>query len=231
LPIQPLEVSEQSEQPLPSSCSSQPVDSSSLQSSLSSSLQVQFYSYLQKMTGQPDKRPPPMNPPHHVLVSSTLAFCGILLIAGIDYWFLSRTFTVEDSDVAMLTGAQAATAVLLYEAFQSPLAQPRNVIGSFLISSFVGVSTRMLLCDVLNVKIWIAGAVAVSLSVFFMNLTCTLHPPGGACALIAVIGSEAIKALGYAYVLTSVCAALAMVILAVLGNNLIYDRRYPLYWY
>ena len=37
-----------------------------------------------------------------------------------------------------------------------------------------------------------------------MQLTQTLHPPGGATALIAVIGGPAIHELGYLYVLSPV---------------------------
>jgi CBS-domain-containing membrane protein len=64
-----------------------------------------------------------------------------------------------------------------------------------------------------------------------MDITKTVHPPGGACAMIAVIGSPMIHALGYAYVLTSGGAAFIMVAFAALGNNVLSMRQYPLYWY
>lgn len=55
---------------------------------------------------------------------------------------------------------------------------------------------------------WLAVAVAVSMSVAVMDVTRTLHPPGGAVALIAVIGSDKVKNLGYLFVLIPVSAAL-----------------------
>jgi CBS-domain-containing membrane protein len=120
--------------------------------------------------------------------------------------------------------------VLIYDASESPLAQPRNVIGGFFVSSFIGVSTRII-CGYIGIPTWITGALAVCFTIGAMNITKTVHPPGGACALTAVIGSPVIHALGFGYVLTSVGAAFIMVALAILGNNLFYTRQYPLYWY
>jgi CBS-domain-containing membrane protein len=75
---------------------------------------------------------------------------------------------------------------------------------------------------------WIAASLAVSLAIIGMQITKTLHPPGGATALIAVIGSEKIKALGYLYlvtpILTGVCVLL---VIALLVNNASTHRRYP----
>ena len=64
-----------------------------------------------------------------------------------------------------------------------------------------------------------------------MHLTKTLHPPGGATALIAVIGGPKIHNLGYVYVLIPVAAgAFIMLAVALLINNLAPTRRYPEYW-
>ena len=41
------------------------------------------------------------------------------------------------------------------------------------------------------------AAVAVSVAIAIMHLTRTLHPPGGATALIAVIGGDSVHQLGY----------------------------------
>ena len=37
---------------------------------------------------------------------------------------------------------------------------------------------------------WVAASVAVATAIAVMHATKTLHPPGGATALIAVIGSQ-----------------------------------------
>ncbi len=57
-----------------------------------------------------------------------------------------------------------------------------------------------------------------------------IHPPGGATALIAVIGGPSIHALGYAYVVTPVMInALTILAMAFAFNNLFRWRRYPAY--
>ena len=61
-----------------------------------------------------------------------------------------------------------------------------------------------------------------------MEVTKTLHPPGGATALIAVTSSAAIKKLGYWYLVSPVLSgALILLVVALLFNNLTKKRHYP----
>ena len=74
----------------------------------------------------------------------------------------------------------------------------------------------------------------MALSIVAMQITKTLHPPGGATALIANVGSAQLKALGYGYVLMPVLAGVVILLLvALVFNNLSPHRRYPLnkQWY
>lgn len=99
-----------------------------------------------KWRGISGKKPPRRTKLRDILISSVLAFTGIVLITIIDYFYLTETFTTQNEHsvhVRLLSGAYAATAVLVYEAYQSPLAQPRNVIGSFTVASIIGVSVRI----------------------------------------------------------------------------------------
>lgn len=144
-------------------------------------------------------------------------FLGIGIIA-----FLQTKFT--QSDNLFLIGSFGASSVLVYGAIQSPLAQPRNLIGGHVISAMLGVTIYRIFPDI----IWIAAPLAVALSIICMQITKTLHPPGGATALIAVIGSEKIKSLGYLFVLTPVLSgALILLIVALVFNNITADRKYP----
>lgn len=97
----------------------------------------------------------------------------------------------------LLIGSFGASAVLLFATPQSPLAQPRNVLGGHIISALVGVTIGFITGD----SIALGASLAVSSAIAMMYLTDTLHPPGGATALIAIIGGEGIRELGYAYVL------------------------------
>jgi CBS-domain-containing membrane protein len=64
-----------------------------------------------------------------------------------------------------------------------------------------------------------------------MHLTRTLHPPGGATALIAVIGGESVHRLGYFYVVMPVAlGAGVMLIVALFVNNIPKTRKYPEFW-
>jgi CBS-domain-containing membrane protein len=64
-----------------------------------------------------------------------------------------------------------------------------------------------------------------------MHLTRTLHPPGGATALIAVTGSEQIHALGDPFVLIPATPGpLLMLLVALPLNDLASGRRYPKFW-
>ncbi len=67
-----------------------------------------------------------------------------------------------------------------------------------------------------------ACATAVSLAIIAMHFTHTLHPPGGATALIAIIGGSKVHALGFLYVLCPVLAGVPiMLLVALLVNNLL----------
>jgi CBS-domain-containing membrane protein len=65
-----------------------------------------------------------------------------------------------------------------------------------------------------------------------MHATKTLHPPGGATALIAVIGGQKIHSLGYLYVVMPVGAGVTiMLLVALVINNLPRTRQYPEFWW
>lgn len=146
------------------------------------------------------------------------AFTGIGIIAFLQSYFLT------DTESVFLIGSFGASSVLIYGAIQSPLAQPRNLIGGHLISALIGVSIFQFLPNVL----WLTAPLAVALSIVIMQVTKTLHPPGGATALIAVIGSEKIKALGYLYVISPVLSGtLILLIVALVFNNISKNRKYP----
>jgi CBS-domain-containing membrane protein len=83
----------------------------------------------------------------------------------------------------------------------------------------------------LNIHMWMAAAIAVATAIAVMHATKTLHPPGGATALIAVIGSQKIHNLGYLYViLPAGLGAIIMLLVALLINNIPKSRRYPEFW-
>lgn len=146
------------------------------------------------------------------------AFVGIGTIAYYQTHFLTREENI------FLIGSFGASSVLVYGAIQSPLAQPRNLVGGHVISAIVGVIMFKVFPDIF----WLAASLSVAFSIVLMQVTKTLHPPGGATALIAVIGTEKIKALGFWYVISPVLSgSLILLLVALVFNNMTKNRVYP----
>ncbi|MGD9949635.1 MAG: HPP family protein [Desulfobulbus sp.] len=175
--------------------------------------------YWQKMKG--NGQSPPRVSFVEVCWSWIGSFIGISAVALLHYRLLDK------NGLLMLIGSFGASAVLIYGAIRSPLAQPRNLLGGHILSAFIGVTASQWLGG----QTWLAAAVAVSTSIALMHLTKTLHPPGGATALIAVIGGDSVHNLGYFYVLMpAALGAGVMLIVALLVNNIPKTRRYPEFW-
>src|SRR5512143_774227 len=175
--------------------------------------------YLSKMKGGAK------SPPGVGMSELIWSWVGSALGIGICGYLSSRYF--EPRDLSLLIGSFGASAVLVYGAIKSPLAQPRNLVGGHLVSGLVGVACL----QAFGGTLWIAAALGVSLAIVAMLATKTLHPPGGATALLAVIWGPKVHNLGYLYaVLPAASGALVLLVVALIVNNLCKDRRYPEYW-
>ncbi|MDH4231359.1 MAG: HPP family protein [Nitrospirota bacterium] len=175
--------------------------------------------YFKKMRGI-TKSPPAVNL-SEIIWSWCGAFLGIAAVALISYKVL------EGKGLTMIIGSFGASAVLIYGAIKSPLAQPRNLLGGHFFSAIIGVTSYQLF----QPQIWLASAFAVATAIAFMHATKTLHPPGGATALIAVIGGESVHKLGYLYaIIPTAVGASIMLAVALIVNNIPKTRRYPEFW-
>ncbi len=178
-----------------------------------------LFGYLSKMKGT--TKSPPLVSFSEIVWSWIGAFLGIGAVSHINYNI------IEDTDLVMVIGSFGASAVLIYGAIRSPLAQPRNLIGGHIVSAIIGVTCY----KVFPSQMWLASSLAVATAIAIMHVTKTLHPPGGATALIAVVGSAKIHSLGYLYVIIPTgIGAVIMLIVALLVNNIPKSRRYPDFW-
>lgn len=151
-------------------------------------------------------------------------FLGALV--GISLVGITQQSELLLTDKIFLVGSFGASAVLIYGATNSPLAQPRNFFGGHLISAFIGVTISFLLPQ--ENLLWFSAGLTVALSIVAMQMTQTVHPPGGATGLIAIIGSEKVKSLGYAYIFSPILVSLLiMFFVALIFNNIPKDRSYP----
>lgn len=141
------------------------------------------------------------------------ALVGILFTAALSRWLASPVSTA-----GWLLAPLGASAVLVFAAPASPLAQPWSVVGGNTVSALIGMLCAAWLPDPV-----LAAAVAVSLAIGVMFALRCLHPPGGAMALSAVLlhASHGQLAVDVALVnsVLLVCAGLAY--------NALTGRAYP----
>jgi len=176
--------------------------------------------FFEKMKGG-SQCPPAVNF-SEILWSWTGAFLGIAAVAVLHYNFFST------HDFVLIIGSFGASAVLIYGAVRSPLAQPRNLVGGHILSAVIGVASYKLFYPFP----WFASSFAVATAIAVMHATRTLHPPGGATALIAVIGSKEIHDLGFIYIFLPVgTGVIIMLLVALMVNNLAASRKYPEFWF
>ncbi|WAI81637.1 MULTISPECIES: HPP family protein [Achromobacter] len=115
-----------------------------------------------------------------------------------------------------------ASAVLLFAAPASPLAQPWSIMAGNLVSALIGV-----FCAQMIPVPGVAAAVAVALAIGAMFSLRCLHPPSGAVALTAVLGGPSVTALGYGFALWPVgLNSLILLCIAVAFNGAL-KRNYP----
>ena len=157
---------------------------------------------------------------HHEKIVSAVGGCiGIFLVFTVSNWLIGAEQAIY------IVPSMGASAVLLFAAPHSTLAQPWNVFGGHTVSAVVGV-----LCAQFIPMEGVAAAASVGLAIAAMYYARCIHPPGGATALVAVIGGEHIRALGLDYIITPILLnTVIILVVAFLFNYLFNWRRYPAY--
>lgn len=184
-------------------------------------LESSWRAYLRKWRGTTAGGPPRVSN-EEIFWSWIGSLLGIGLIAATG----ALLFTAPA--LPWMIGSFGASAVLVFGAPRSPLAQPRNLLGGHALAALIGVICWRLFHD----HPGLAQALAVATAIAAMHATRTLHPPGGATALIATLGAEDITRLGFWYVLVpAVTGPLLLLLVALVVNNLPRSRRYPEIWF
>lgn len=151
------------------------------------------------------------------LIACVGALIGIALTG-----LICGLFFGEGPHIPLIVAPMGASAVLVFAVPASPLAQPWPVIGGNTISAFMGVLAAHLVADPV-----IAIGVGVSLAIAAMSVTRSLHPPGGAAALTALIGGPAVSSAGFTFPLFPVCInSLILVALGIVFHK-VSRRNYP----
>lgn len=127
-------------------------------------------------------------------------------------------------DIAMaLLPSMGASAVLAMSVPHGTLSQPWPIVAGNSVSAFVGVTVALAVSD-----LYLGAGLAVGVSIAVMHFMRCIHPPGGATALVPVIGGESIQSMGYGFVLApTLLNCLLIVAVAIVFNNCFRWRRYP----
>lgn len=127
---------------------------------------------------------------------------------------------------------QGASAVLVFGAIESPLAQPRALVFGHFFSALIGVCVTKLFSlmpDQARFESlrWLAASLSTAIAIVVMQLTGTTHPPAGATALLPATSQE-IWRLSWYYLPVVLLSSVMLLVCALLFNNL--HRRYPAFW-
>lgn len=151
------------------------------------------------------------------LVNAGGAFISLMMVSWISELALNPQTTL------VLSASMGASVVLLYVAPHSDMSQPWPLVGGHIVSALIGVS-----CASHINTLAIAAPLAAALSILAMSVLRCVHPPGGAAALIAVVGGKDVHTLGYQFVFYPVLVnALIMLLVTWLINNFVLHRTYP----
>lgn len=136
--------------------------------------------------------------------------------------FICAQLPIATGDLPLIVAPLGASAVLIFAVPASPLAQPWPVVGGNTVSALVGVAVFQAVPDAM-----LAAGLAVGLAILAMSLCRCLHPPGGAAALTAVIGTQNIHLAGYGFAFAPVALnSIALVSLAMLFHR-VSGHSYP----
>lgn len=139
------------------------------------------------------------------------AALGVLLAAALSHW-------LSPDAAVWLIAPVGASAVLVFTAPASPLAQPWPVVAGNTLSALVGVLCAQALPEPL-----LAAALAVGLAILLMMLLRCLHPPGGAVALLMVLAHEP----SWSFAVFPVLTNSALLVLAGMVYNSLSGHPYP----
>lgn len=146
------------------------------------------------------------------------AFVAILALMA-EIHFASASIPLK----MLVLASMGASTCLVFAVSHSPMAQPWPIFGGHLLAASVGVACAQ----------WIpvpaiAVATAVGLAIAGMYVLRCLHPPSAGTAMIAILGGPAVHELGWQFCYVVAINAGTILLLALLINNLIPGRRYPL---
>jgi CBS-domain-containing membrane protein len=122
---------------------------------------------------------------------------------------------------AIAKAAVGASCVMLFGFPDLPFSQPRHVIGGHVLSSFIGLA-----CLAAFGATWWGMAIALGLALAAMMFLRVAHPPAGSNPIIIFLSAPSWGFLLF----PTLAGAVAIVLIALIYNNLSRDTPFPKYW-
>ncbi|WP_230534264.1 HPP family protein [Microvirga roseola] len=160
----------------------------------------------------PARTLPPLASPHTILVAGLGGAIATLALFSFAQW----------SGLAFVMAPFGATCVLAFALPDSPLSQPRSIVGGHLIATGI----RLAVGTLLGIAPW-TMALAVGLATALMLATRTTHAPAGADPLLVMLAAP-----DWSFLLTPVLSgALTLVAVAYAYHRITGRSDYPRYWF
>ncbi|MBC7314659.1 MAG: HPP family protein [Rhizobium sp.] len=155
-------------------------------------------------------------------LTERLIGCLGALVATALTGFLCGLLLGPDPHLPLIVAPIGASAVLLFVVPASPLAQPWSIIGGNSLSALSGLVVAHFIHEPA-----LAIGLAVSLAIAAMSLTRCLHPPGGAVAMMTVLGGQAIADWGLLFPIVPVGLNSAILVTLGIVAHKLSRRAYP----
>ena len=124
----------------------------------------------------------------------------------------------EYTSLPFIIAPFGASAVLIYSATSSPLAQPRNLIVGHLVSGAIAIT----ICNLFGNSV-LPTVLAVTASIVAMMHLDAVHPPGGATALLCMLQNTT----SYTFVITPLAAGVVVLLLAAVIASALIPKANP----
>lgn len=168
-----------------------------------------FKQYIEKMKGY-DKV--------HIHLSISDA---LMASVGAFICMLTILELTQFTDSLFFIASFGASSMLVFATWNAPVGQPRNIIGSHLISS----SISLLILQFFG-STPITISLALCCSIFLIMMTETFHPPACGNPIFIMVGGY-----GWDFLFQPILiGTIIIVIFGLIFNNLHPKRRYPMYW-
>ncbi|MDQ6964727.1 MAG: HPP family protein, partial [Mariprofundales bacterium] len=146
-------------------------------------------------SSRPESESP--HPWRRTAIQGGASLFALLLIATLHHLLLI------DETTPIIMASFGASAILLYGAPHSDMAQPWNIFVGGILSGCIGVAVGEL-----GLPLWFMEALAVALAIIVMGATNSMHPPAGAIAFLGASGD--FSSLGFGFVLCPVITGLSI---------------------